>query len=294
MPQTFYDHLGVDETADDTTIKAAWRTIAKTQHPDKGGDPEKFKRACQAYDTLKDPHKRAVYDQELIYGKDGLDFSNTHDRNDFKSHFNSEHMETMFQEMFNKVFDKKYTGFSAKRKVIDLPLTLDEILLGGTKTLNLNKRSGEKTSIYVQFEGGLKEGELLKINTDEAENLYARIVIKPHTTFTVVNKDLEIFLNISMKTAALGGQITLEGIGGETHILKIKGGTQTGDTLTVTNTGLAVKGDPKRGDIFVSIFVETPQNLTNHQKKLLEECFENDTKETSSFVKTIKSWVFGH
>lgn len=65
----FYTLLGVPQNATDDEIKKAHRKLALKLHPDKGGDPEKFKEINQAYDVLKDHDKRRVYDQ---YGEDAI------------------------------------------------------------------------------------------------------------------------------------------------------------------------------------------------------------------------------
>ena len=63
----YYEVLGVPKTADDATIKKAYRTLAKKYHPDANpGDAEaekKFKEASEAYSILSDPEKRKQYDQ---------------------------------------------------------------------------------------------------------------------------------------------------------------------------------------------------------------------------------------
>eukprot|EP01083_Nonionella_stella_P068762 182801_1 len=64
-----YELLGVNKNAGDVDIKKAYRKKAMAAHPDKGGDPEKFKQIQHAYDILKDPQKRQVYDD---YGEEGL------------------------------------------------------------------------------------------------------------------------------------------------------------------------------------------------------------------------------
>jgi molecular chaperone DnaJ len=69
----YYEVLGIDRGADEATIKAAYRKKAMQYHPDRNpGDKdaeEKFKEATEAYEVLKDPQKRQVYDQ---YGHAGL------------------------------------------------------------------------------------------------------------------------------------------------------------------------------------------------------------------------------
>ena len=65
-----YTVLNVAKSASDDEIKKAFRKLALKEHPDKGGDPEKFKEIQSAYEILYDTEKRKLYDQ---YGHSGLD-----------------------------------------------------------------------------------------------------------------------------------------------------------------------------------------------------------------------------
>lgn len=58
-----YEVLGVDKKADTSTIKKAYYKLARVKHPDKGGDPEEFKKIQAAWEVLKDDDKRAKYDK---------------------------------------------------------------------------------------------------------------------------------------------------------------------------------------------------------------------------------------
>ncbi len=62
MSEDLYAILGVARGADAGEIKKAYRDLARTHHPDKGGDPEKFKAVQTAYDVLSDDGKRQMYD----------------------------------------------------------------------------------------------------------------------------------------------------------------------------------------------------------------------------------------
>jgi len=59
-----YEVLGVQKDASQDEIKKVYRKLAVKHHPDKGGDPEKFKNITEAYNTLSDTNKRKEYDYQ--------------------------------------------------------------------------------------------------------------------------------------------------------------------------------------------------------------------------------------
>lgn len=77
MAQNYYDVLGVSRDASIDDIKKAYKKAALSHHPDKGGDPEKFKEVSAAAETLNDERKRREYDSALLRARsrDGLRFS---------------------------------------------------------------------------------------------------------------------------------------------------------------------------------------------------------------------------
>jgi DnaJ family protein A protein 2 len=68
----YYNLLGVDKNADKSSIKKAYHKLALNHHPDKGGDPDKFKLIAEAFEVLSDPEKKKLYDsggKEAINGQ---------------------------------------------------------------------------------------------------------------------------------------------------------------------------------------------------------------------------------
>lgn len=72
---TLYDLLGVRPSATVAGIKAAFRVIAKTHHPDHGGDGERFIALTQAYNVLSNPERRKLYDETGVWDAEGADKS---------------------------------------------------------------------------------------------------------------------------------------------------------------------------------------------------------------------------
>ena len=62
MKKNLYDTLGIKKTADKKSIKSAYRKMAKKNHPDTGGDPDKFALVKKAHDILMDDERRNKYD----------------------------------------------------------------------------------------------------------------------------------------------------------------------------------------------------------------------------------------
>ncbi|MCD7862727.1 MAG: molecular chaperone DnaJ [Lachnospiraceae bacterium] len=145
----YYEVLGVDKSADDATLKKAYRTLAKKYHPDMHpGDKEaeaKFKEASEAYAVLSDPEKRRKYDQfghaafdgsggEGGFG--GFDFSNM----DFSDIFGSDFFG--FGDIFGGGRSSRGGRGNAPQQGANLRtsvrITFEEAIFGCTKTIELN------------------------------------------------------------------------------------------------------------------------------------------------------------
>ncbi len=96
---SYYEILEITRDADKTTIKKAYRKMAKKYHPDKNpGDKEaehKFKLCNEAYQCLSDDQQRSIYDR---YGKEGLQGMGGGSR---RSSAGFDDLSSMFEEMFN-------------------------------------------------------------------------------------------------------------------------------------------------------------------------------------------------
>jgi len=82
---------------------------------------------------------------------------------------------------------------------------------------------------------------------------------------------------ISFTVASLGGSLSIPGLDGRTHEIKIPAGIQSGKQLRQRGAGMPVLQGRGHGDLVVQIDVETPTRLSNRQKELLEMFRETET-----------------
>ena len=147
----YYEVLGVSKSATVDEMKSSYRKLALQYHPDKNPDnPEAeniFKEAAEAYEVLSNPDKRAKYDR---FGHDGLrggqDYHTYSNINDIFSSFGDVFSGggrggSVFDEFFNMGGSRggrqRYSGEPGADIRIKLPLTLEEIAEGVTKTIKI-------------------------------------------------------------------------------------------------------------------------------------------------------------
>jgi DnaJ family protein A protein 2 len=129
---TYYDLLKVAKTASDDDIKKAYKKAALEHHPDRGGDPEKFKEISHAYSVLSDPSKRQIYDQ---FGESGLENGGAGP----SSHSYEDPMD-IFSQVFGGASRRRHGGLVRGRDALyNLELTLEEIANGATRTIAYNR-----------------------------------------------------------------------------------------------------------------------------------------------------------
>ncbi|CAN6477967.1 unnamed protein product [Victoria cruziana] len=128
----YYEVLGVPKSASQDELKKAYRKAAIKNHPDKGGDPEKFKELAQAYEVLSDPEKREIYDQ---YGEDAL-------KEGMGGGGPSHNPFDIFESFFGGGFGGSSRGRRQKRGedvVHTLKVSLEDLYNGTSKKLSLSR-----------------------------------------------------------------------------------------------------------------------------------------------------------
>ncbi len=133
-----------------------------------------------------------------------------------------------------------------------------------TRTLSVKVPPGVEDGDRIRLSG---EGEAGR-NGGPSGDLYVEIRVKPHKLFEREGADLSCEVPISFSTAALGGEVELPTLDGHVS-LKVPAGTQSGKVFRLRGKGVSTVRDPRVGDLFARVAVETPVNLTGEQKDLL-------------------------
>ncbi|QTA84666.1 molecular chaperone DnaJ [Desulfonema magnum] len=138
--QDYYETLGVSRNASESEIKASYRKLAMKYHPDRNpGDKaaeEKFKEAAEAYEVLRDPQKRGIYDQ---YGHQGLEGSGFSGFGGFEDIFSS--FGDIFEDFFGFNTGRRSRSRSQKGNDLryDMRLSFMEAAFGKETEINVEK-----------------------------------------------------------------------------------------------------------------------------------------------------------
>ncbi len=143
---------------------------------------------------------------------------------------------------------------------------------------------GERT-LQVAVPAGVEDGTRIRLASEgEAGpqgappgDLYVHVGIRPHEIFQRDGANIYCRVPIPLTRAALGGEIEVPSIDGSRARVKIPPGTQTGEQFRLRAKGFSVLRSTERGDMYIQVAVETPQNLTRRQRELLEE-FERESE----------------
>lgn len=138
-------------------------------------------------------------------------------------------------------------------------------------------RIRKSKQIHLSIPGGVQAGARLRVSGEgdagayggPSGNLYVFIDVKPHKHFQRDRDDIHARLSIDFIQAALGDEVAVETLDGETTIT-IPEGTQFGDTVKLKKQGAKKLRSEGRGDHIVHIEIKTPVNLTKEQKETLQ------------------------
>ncbi len=162
-----------------------------------------------------------------------------------------------------------------------------------TKTLPITVPPGVDEGTRIRMAG---EGEAGARGAPPGD-LYIFLHVKRHALFEREGTTLFARAPISFTTAALGGALSIPGLDGRTHEIRIAAGIQSGRQLKQRGAGMPVLQGRGTGDLVVQIEVETPTRLNTRQRELLEMFRETETgdecPQSQGFFAKLKKAVAG-
>jgi len=137
-------------------------------------------------------------------------------------------------------------------------------------------------SIHVNIPAGVEDGTRIRYQGEgdagrfggPPGDLYIVLAVKPHKFFERDGNDLHCVVPVSFSQAALGAEITIPTLDGETKF-KVPEGTQSGKEFSVRGKGIPYLNEHGRGDLIVQVAVQTPTKLTKVQRELLRQFGES-------------------
>ena len=293
----YYKILGLEKSASQDEIKRAYRKLSRKYHPDvsKEQDAEqKFKEVGEAYEVLKDPEKRAAYDQ-LGSGwrtgetfrpppdwQDGFSFGGGFDAGDAGGF--SDFFESLFGGGFKSSSSFRPGQTTLHRRGEDvharINIDLEDSFHGASRTLTLTvpeagadgRLQMRKKTLQVGIPKGVTEGQQIRLQGQGAPprgegkpgNLYLEVVFNRHPHYRVDGKDLYLNLPVAPWEAALGAKVKVPTPGG-TVDLQIPAGVSSGKKLRLKGRGLPGNS---AGDLYVVLQVALPPAESKKAKEL--------------------------
>ena len=294
----YYETLGVPRSATQDDIKQAYRKLARKYHPDvsKEKDAEqRFKEINEANEVLKDPEKRAAYDQMGSNWKAGQEFQpppNWDAGFEFRSGgpgggfagggspFGADFDPSdFFESLFGRGARGGFSGSSARRSVstqgedhrAKALIDLEDAYRGAERSIVLRvpKETAdgrvvlEERRLDVHIPRGIRPGQQLRLakqgapggNGGPAGDLYLEIAFNPHPLFRVEGADVHIDLPVAPWEAALGATVDVPTPEGTVE-LTVPKGSAAGRKLRLKGRGLPGKNP---GDLYAVLTIALPK-----------------------------------
>lgn len=295
----YYQLLGVTKDAAQKDIKRAYRKMARKYHPDVSSEKNaeaRFKEIGEAYEVLKDPEKRAAYDQLGANYKagqnftpppdwdNGFEFSGGGFTNEKASQY-SDFFENLFGQQFEPDSHQQYRhqeqgqGQDHHAKVF---IDLEDSYQGASRSISLREPEMDpqghvitkKRTLNIQIPKGVRQGQKIRLAgqgsagiNNKPGDLYLEIEFNPHSVYKVEASDVYLELPVAPWEAVLGAKIKVPTPAGNID-LTIPSESKSGRKLRLKGRGIPSKTP---GDLYVVIRIALPPADTEHAREFYQK-----------------------
>jgi curved DNA-binding protein len=296
----YYQIMGVERGASQDEIKRAYRKLARKYHPDvsKEADAEaRFKELGEAYEVLKDPEKRAAYDQLGSQWQAGQDFRPPPDwQGGFEFHdLGGDPDMGGFSDFFESLFggagrrpgtaggrtqrDFRIRGEDHHAKVM---VDLEDSYNGASRSITLQvpqadahgRVTARARTLNVRIPRGIRQGQQIRLagqggagyGGGEPGDLYLEVEFNPRGRYRVEGADVYLDLPIAPWEAALGSTVKVPTPAGAVD-LKIPPGSRAGKKLRLKGRGIPAR---QPGDLYVVLQIALPPADTDSHRRAYE------------------------
>jgi curved DNA-binding protein len=289
----YYQVMGVARDATEAQIKQAYRKLARKYHPDvsKEKDAEAhFKEVGEAYEVLRNPEKRAAYDNLGSNHRTGEEFRPPPDWNSDFEFSGAGRGAADYSDFFESLFGAQARaqsgarGFHSDRGAAHrgtpddgedhhakVMLDLEASLTGGSRSFTLKmpeldaegRLMSKERTLNVQVPKGILPGQQIRLagqgakppgSGGKAGDLYIEVEFLPHPLYHVDGRDLSLELPVAPWEAALGATIKTPTPGGVVE-LKVPPASHAGSKLRLKGRGIPAKPP---GDFYVILQIALP------------------------------------
>ncbi len=301
----YYEIMGVKRDATQDEIKRAYRKLARKYHPDvskEANAEERFKEVGEAYEVLKDPEKRAAYDQLGANWKAGQDFNPPPNWDQgFEFHgggftgADAAGFSDFFEELFGRAAYSQAGGQQTGYREYNMRgedthakvfIDLEDAYKGASKTLTLkHSEMGpdgrphlKERTLNVHIPKGVRQGQHLRLagqggagmGKGQSGDLYLEIEFNPHPFYRVEGKDVYLDLPVAPWEAALGAKVKVPTPTGPVD-MKIPPESQAGKKMRLKGRGIPGKSP---GDLYVVLQIALPPANTEKAKQAYKDFAE--------------------
>jgi len=304
----YYKIMGVDRKATQDEIKRAYRKLARKYHPDVSVEKDaesRFKEVGEAYEVLKDPEKRAAYDELGSQWKAGQDFRPPPGWDagfEFSEAGRGRAEDFGFSDFFESLYGRQYRTAGGGRRNVHargqdhharVMVDIEDSYKGATRSINL--RMPELTAdghvvtrnrtLNVRIPKGIRQGQQIRLagqggagmGSADAGDLYLEVEFQPHPRYTLDGGDIYLDLPVTPWEAALGATVNVKTPAGSVD-LKVPAGSQGGKKLRLKGRGLPGKSP---GDLYVVLKIVIPPANTEKARaayRQMQQQFDFDPR----------------